>query len=616
MIMKRRNTLMFLGGLVNGGFLYKYYNRPSLAVNYDDFIMQDEISIDTTSGEIGSLIIRFDKLNIIGNNIPESEITLNIYAEINNKEKNFYSNNLNIENGNINKNIDDIEVNLLENDFKISDLNTPEEISENSKTNIDIKIRIENSETFQDIEYIDDFTVDINKINATLFSTGTIKIRDEGEIIEDVGFDPDYLEFTSFQQIAEISDGNNGDNYFEYYSGRNNNCNSNENGWSLGAAIKRDNSVKQRCLSAARNSDSTNGHRVASSTEYVVNHIYVDREGELCSGDSSRLQCKISEFTDNGFKMEVDTKNFDEEITYRAFSIGEGKCDIGFHKIDEQGNSEIDCGFKPNLLNLRAGQQITSNNFEQTYNQNDGIATDGTSQGKCIIDDEDNIKQYCASTGESSDSTNSHISVMRDDLIINNIYVDQDAGVNGRLECVIDDVTQNGIVIKSTNTHDSDSLYSPEIILYRAFELPDDIEVDIGVKKITDSGKTSINDIGFKASNIDVVSYQHVSELNQEYNPSPNQGNENANGYSEGWISGSVNSIESISVGRTSDSQDAHRTRSSLTYLINNVYVDNDGDIVGEQQIKPLELTEQGLEIDVEKYHTDELILYQAINDI
>jgi len=242
--------------------------------------------------------------------------------------------------------------------FDINDFNTPQEFYTSETTNITVNISIDELDLPK--KYEDEFTVQINKINETSFATGSINITEIGEISESIGFEPDYIEFTSFQQIPEISNGNNGNGYYEYVSGRNNNCGSNEVGWTLGAAVKnQDSTIKQRSLSAARNSDSTNGHRVASSTEYVINHTYFDREGDLCNGDSSRLRGKLTEITDDGFKIDIINKSsiYNEEIPYRAFSVGEGQCDVGFHEINSVGQSELNCGFEPNLLNLRSGQK-------------------------------------------------------------------------------------------------------------------------------------------------------------------------------------------------------------------------------------------------------------------
>ena len=617
--MKRRNSLIFLGSILSGSSLYSYkkQSQPVVALSYNDFIAEDSISIDTASGEFGKLLIKFNKFKIEGNNITDKDdITVRINADINDVEKSIYSKNIDVINNSVNKSLDDIKINLLD-EFDIDDFTLPEEEEEQKETDVTINVSIDEMDFDGAQSYEDTFTVKVRKINETLFATGSIKVTETGEIKEEVGFEPDYLEFTSFVQIPEISNGSDNDSdFYEYISGRNEGCNSNETGWTLGAAVLDENEdIKQRSLSSARSSNSTNGHRVASSTEYVINHMYVGQDAYLCNGDDSRLRCNITEFTEDGFNINVDSKpdNFDEEIPYRAFSVGNGECDVGFHKISEEGTSTIDLGFKPNLLNIRSNQKVTSENFEKRYHQDDFIATAGTSQGKCVISDD--IKQYCMTTAESSDSTNNHISVLRDDLIINNIYVDRDADVYGRLECTLENVNDDGIEIDSQNTYDDSGLYSSEIILYRAFDLPDDIEVEIGVKKIDSSGETSIDDIGFRASNIDLVSYQHVSEINTEYKPGSNVGDKNANGFSEGWISGSISSTMSISVGRTSDSQDAHRTRSSLRYILNNIYVDNDGDKIGEQLIEPKEITDSGLKLNVDKYHTDEMILYQAIND-
>jgi len=54
--------LLLFGGLISSNFIYnsKYINQPVMAVSYEDFITDETVSIDTTSGEIGSVLIKFN----------------------------------------------------------------------------------------------------------------------------------------------------------------------------------------------------------------------------------------------------------------------------------------------------------------------------------------------------------------------------------------------------------------------------------------------------------------------------------------------------------------------------------------------------------------------------
>jgi hypothetical protein len=90
--MKRRKSLLLFGGLISSNFIYnsKYINQPVMAVSYEDFITDETVSIDTTSGEIGSVLIKFNQFYLEGRNIKdEDSITVRINAEINNTEKQY-----------------------------------------------------------------------------------------------------------------------------------------------------------------------------------------------------------------------------------------------------------------------------------------------------------------------------------------------------------------------------------------------------------------------------------------------------------------------------------------------------------------------------------------------
>ncbi|MFB6144803.1 MAG: hypothetical protein ABEJ98_05830 [Candidatus Nanohaloarchaea archaeon] len=118
--------------------------------------------------------------------------------------------------------------------------------------------------------------------SATEVESGYFKASSTGTITEDVGFRPDYIEFITAQQIEQKN--------FHQTDPQNNDCPDNVNGWAEGSVLfdsagtTSSDVRKQFSIGIFRNSDSTNGHRIASSTSDAIKNLYVSQNANLCGG--------------------------------------------------------------------------------------------------------------------------------------------------------------------------------------------------------------------------------------------------------------------------------------------------------------------------------------------
>lgn len=299
------------------------------------------------------------------------------------------------------------------------------------------------------------FTALVSGLAAgTEIDSGYIQVTSTGLMTEDIGFRPDYIEFITAQQIES--------NNFHESDPTNNDCPDNVNGWSEGSVIFDDAGVdEQYAIGMFRNSDSTNGHRTTSSTSDVIKNSYSNQNGYQCG----KLEISVDSPNSNGFTVDVESKygNYDEIVRYKAYQFPDNMAfDAGMAKISSEGDVNVNLGFQPANLHIRAGQQISSKN-SNTRHFRDPM---GRSKGYATIDEDGNIiDQQSIGTASSSDSTNAHRSLASDQHVLNTVYVDQNANVQGRLEGRISNTDSNGFTMDvETKTYGSD-----EIFLYRAW---------------------------------------------------------------------------------------------------------------------------------------------------
>lgn len=314
-------------------------------------------------------------------------------------------------------------------------------------------------------------------VSATEIESGSFQVTSTGAMSEDIGFRPDYIEFITAQQIES-------DN-FESNVATNSNCPQNVNGWSEGSVIFDSSGVeKQFTIGAFRNSDSTNDHRVASSTSHVIKNVYTGRNGGRCG----ELRISVTQPTSDGFDVNVESRynQFDEIVRYKAYQFPDNmEFDAGMVKISSSGGGSVNTGFQPANIHIRAGQQISSKNIDTQFDDNNPEEdnTLGRSKGYVTLDSSGSvIDQQSIGTASSSDSTNAHRSIASDQYVLNTAYVGQDGNLFGRLRARVTGADSTGFDYQV----DDKWSQTDDVFLYRAWGFSY-YDFQIGYKVISDS---------------------------------------------------------------------------------------------------------------------------------
>ena len=444
---------------------------------------------------------------------------------------------------------------------------------------------------------------------STEIESGYIQASSTGTISEDIGFRPDYIEFISAQQIESTD--------FTEADPENNDCPDNVNGWSEGSVIFGGSGIdKQFSIGMFRNSDSTNGHITSSSTNHVIRNVYTSQDGNECG----RLEVSVSGVYSNGFEVNVEGRHsYDEIVRYKAYQFPDNmEFDAGMVEIDSSNSGSVDVnslGFQPANLHIRAGQQISSKNSVNSYWR----APAGRSKGYATLDESGNvIDQQSIGTASSSDSTNAHRSLASDQHVLNTVYVDQNADVQGRLEGAISGADSDGFTMNiEKNTYGSD-----EIFLYRAWG-SSYYEYDVGYKVINTQGThsftTEYQGSSFEPDAIDIYAEQQISSINDEVVTDTNNGCANAGGWSNGFYETADDKQWALSTGRTSDSQDSHRYGASTSESLLNLY-NYDGNDCGNFKGTVVGASSSGFEMDIDfdsnfdSNYGEEMVYYRAFN--
>ncbi|MFB6158583.1 MAG: hypothetical protein ABEJ95_02870 [Candidatus Nanohalobium sp.] len=439
--------------------------------------------------------------------------------------------------------------------------------------------------------------------SATEIESGSFQVSSTGTISEQIGFRPDYIEFITAQQIESTD--------FSERDPRNNDCPDNVNGWSEGSVVFDSSGVdKQFSIGMFRNSDSTNGHKVASSTSDVIKNLYVSQDGNQCG----KLEVSVVEPLDKGFKVDVESKysNYDEIVRYKAYQFPDNmEFDAGMVKISSEGSFDVNLGFQPANLHVRSGQQISGKDVNKRYWR----SSMGRSKGYATLDENGNvISQQSIGTASSSDSTNAHRSIASDNYILNTVYVDQNANVKGRLRAKITGADGSGFTMQVDDKWSG----TDEVFLYRAWGFSY-YDFDIGYKVVDTEGTKSFT-TGFEPDAIDFYAEQQIDSINQEVVTPKNSGCDNAGGWSNGFYETDDNRQWALATGRTSDSQNSHRYGSTTSYSIFNLYAGHNGGDCGNFKGSVTSTDSNGFNMDFsfdsgfDSNYDKEMVYYRAFN--
>ncbi|MFB6144771.1 MAG: hypothetical protein ABEJ98_05670, partial [Candidatus Nanohaloarchaea archaeon] len=116
------------------------------------------------------------------------------------------------------------------------------------------------------------------------------------------------------------------------------------------------------------------------------------------------------------------------------------------------------------------------------------------------------------------------------------------------------------------------------VFLYRAWGFSY-YEFDIGYRVIGNRGEKFFS-TGFKPDAIDIYAEQQITSINKEIQTPSNSGCANAGGWSNGFYEADDNRQWSITIGRTSASQNTHRYGASTHFGLRNLYRGGSGNRV------------------------------------
>ena len=466
--------------------------------------------------------------------------------------------------------------------------------------------------------------------SATDITTGTIKASSTGPADENLNFKPDYVEFFAQQKTESTG--------IEQAS-QNAGCPQNVNGWSEGAVIFGDSGIQKRVsIAMSRNSDSTNNHRVASSTQDVIKMPYAGQNGQNCG----KLEIDVTSLNQNGFEYDIQSRyQFNEIVRYKAYQFPDNmEFDAGLIKITGEGTKPVTTkdvdgnSFEPANLHFRAGQRISGKNINRDFTSNDPDSdnTLGRSKGYATISSNGQINQQAIGTASSSDSTNAHKSLATDDYVINTAYV----GQNGNLISPSGDVSRLRAKVSSTSgTGFSLNIEekwgeTDEVILYRAWG-KSFYQYDVGYEVVSSDGTKSIqtefdkdndgNLENFQPEAIDIYSEQQITQIDKTVTTPENSGCDNAGGWSYGYyLSREGNNGQfALATGRTSDSQNSHRYGYTNNKALLNQYVSQDGNNCGVLEGEVTSTDSQGFNINFQsdqsfqQNYGEELFYYRAL---
>lgn len=323
-------------------------------------------------------------------------------------------------------------------------------------------------------------------------------------------------------------------------------------------------------------------------------------------------------------------------LVLMAPTVSSTEIESGYIEIDSSADHTEDLGFKPDYIEFISAQQINSLNMEESApNQNDFvddggpeydgcnlkngyINSNGWSEGSALFDEDGIDKQFTIGAFRNSYSTNDHRVVSSTSHVIRSVYASQNGekcGDTGELNISVKQRLDDGFELDVERNYNE----FDEIIRYKAYQFPDNMEFNAGMVKVDSEGKDYV-ETGFKPANIHIRAAQQIGEKNIDRQFEDNDPDEikNTLGRSKGYATmnnmGNVIDQQSIGTASSSHSTDAHRSIASDEYVLNTAYVGQDGDLFGRLRAKISSANSTGFEYNVDDKwsETDDVFLYRA----
>lgn len=295
-------------------------------------------------------------------------------------------------------------------------------------------------------------------------------------------------------------------------------------------------------------------------------------------------------------------------FSFTAASAQGIEVETGYFMADGTGTQTVDVGFEPEMVEFTANQKINSINrdFATTTNAGCPENVNGWSEGTAVFDSNGLEKQMAIGSFRNSDSTNQHRVASSQTDIIKNVYTGQNGNECGKLEITLNQKTSNGFEVDIQNKYNQ----WDDLVMYRAYNIPSDIEYDAGLDKVSSTGQKDVDDLGFEPYYLKIRNAQ----LLQSYNTNVNKGG-NYIGRSQGYgLIKSDGSVEqySIGYGANSHSTNAHHSYSSDVNIIRNKYSGQNGADDGSTKASLESGLSNGFRLNVGSNQHNEVFMYRA----
>ena len=424
-------------------------------------------------------------------------------------------------------------------------------------------------------------------LNSTDFEVayGEFQISSTGTLnVNSVGFEPDIIKF-------EITSTNNNFDTQTLYSGR-------KFGWGHGFANTQNSSnIEEVALTVASGSASTNGMAAASSDQYSIFQVLTPNDGD---GIDGWIEASVTGTNSNGFTLNVNRADDTQFVTYTAYKFeNSANIDVGyFNTSNTTGLDFIEIGFNPTFLNIitQPHRSIDSINIQVQDPDGDNGWGHGFATRKNGV-----INQLSMAVSMHSENIDYHSWASSDQDILYTLEMKpKTSSITGRIIASLSSTNSSGFTL------DYSEVATGQIALYFAVESIYEAEVGYFQTPIitgpqTITTETNMEKISFIGSNT-------INSINSE---------EYVDRSHHSWGFGGGNSLNQRTMGYSSSSQsvNGHSSSSSNSHILDLMYTDQDGNVLGRDRASVISIGTFDFEINWDDIVTSSTsgVLYDSV---
>lgn len=393
-------------------------------------------------------------------------------------------------------------------------------------------------------------------LNSTDFEVayGEFQISSTGTLnVNSVGFEPDIIKF-------EITSTNSNFDTQTLYSGE-------KFGWGHGFANTQNTSnIEEVALTVASGSASTNGMAAASSNQYSIFQVLTPNDGD---GITGWIEASVTSTNSNGFSVNVNRADDTQFVTYTAYKFEDSaNIDVGyFNTSTTTGLDFVDVGFNPTFLQIitQPHRSIDTINTQVQDPDGDNGWGHGFATRKNGV-----INQLSMALSMHSENIDYHSWGSSDQDILYTLEMKPKTNsITGRIKASLDSTNSSGFTL------DYSDVATGQIALYFAVESIYEAEVGYFQTPTTASSQTITTETNMEK--ISFIGSNTINSINSEVYVDRSH---------HSWGFGGGNSLNQRTIGYSSnsDSVNGHSSSSSNSHILDLIYTDQDGNVLGRDR--------------------------------